>query len=54
MKLSTIRNSNKKTGDELQAYLQIMRKHNAVPPKKGKGVKYNRAKHKKIMSNAGL
>lgn len=29
----------KKTGEELQSYLQIMRKHIVVPSKKG--VKYN-------------
>lgn len=37
----------KKTGTELQEYLKSMRRHNAVPPKKGKGAKYNRAKEKK-------
>ena len=37
----------KKTGEELQQYLQIMKQHHVVPSKKGKGSyrrkpKYNR------------
>lgn len=27
----------KKTGEELQEYLRVMRKHNVVPARKGKG-----------------
>ena len=36
----------KKEGKELQEYLKSMRRHNAIPPEKGKGAKYNRAKQK--------
>lgn len=36
---------NKKTGEELQAYLQFQRRGFKVPPKKGKG-SYNRKKLK--------
>ena len=36
---------NKKTGEELQAYLQFQRHGFKVPPKKGKG-SYNRKKLK--------
>ena len=42
MKKETIKKAQKKTGEELQAYLQIMSKHNVVPAKKGKGAKYKR------------
>ena len=42
MKQETIKKAQKKTGEELQAYLQIMRKHNVVEAKKGKGAKYKR------------
>jgi stalled ribosome alternative rescue factor ArfA len=37
---------NKKTGEELQAYLQFRRRGSKVPAKKGKG-SYNRAEFKK-------
>ena len=37
---------NKKTGEELQAYLQFRRRGFKVPAKKGKG-SYNRAQFKK-------
>ena len=36
----------KKTGEELQQYLQIMRKHLVVPSKKGKGSFKRNPKHK--------
>lgn len=36
---------NKKTGEELQAYLQFQRRAHRVPSKKGKG-SYNRANWK--------
>ena len=36
----------KKTGTELQEYLQVMRKHNVVPAKKGKGSYTRKKKHK--------
>ena len=35
----------KKTGTELQEYLQIMRRHNVVPAKKGKGTYTRKQKH---------
>ena len=38
---------NKKTGEELQAYLAFRRKAGRVPAKKGKGAKYDRNKFKK-------
>ena len=38
---------NKKTGDELQAYLAFRRKADRVPAKKGKGSKYDRNNFKK-------
>jgi len=38
---------NKKTGEELQAYLAFRRKAGRVPAKKGKGAKYNRNDFKK-------
>ena len=46
MNKETIKKSNKKEGEELQEYLQTMRRHGIVPAKKGKGAKYNRAKEK--------
>ena len=47
MKEETIKKAQKKTGEELQEYLRIMRKHNVVEAKKGKGAKYKRhPKHK--------
>lgn len=36
----------KKTGDELQAYLRTMKKHNVVKSKKGKGSYSRKDKHK--------
>lgn len=36
----------KKTGDELQAYLNIMKKHNIVKSKKGKGSYSRKDKYK--------
>lgn len=36
----------KKTGEELQQYLQIMRKHHIVPSKKGKGSFKRHSKYK--------
>lgn len=36
----------KKTGEELQRYLSIMRKHHVVPSKKGKGSYKRNPKHK--------
>lgn len=36
----------KKKGGELQAYLQIMRKHLVVPSKKGKGSYKRKQKHR--------
>ena len=39
----------KKTGEELQAYLQFRRKAGRVPAKKGKG-SYNRSNFKKGMA----
>lgn len=36
----------KKKGDELQAYLQIMKKHGVVKNKKGKGSYSRKDKHK--------
>lgn len=38
--------ANKKTGEELQQYLQFQRRGYKVPAKKGKG-SYNRAQFKK-------
>ena len=38
---------NKKTGEELQAYLAFRRKAGRVPAKKGKGAKYDRNNFKK-------
>ena len=38
---------NKKTGEELQAYLAFRRKAGRVPAKKGKGSKYDRNNFKK-------
>ena len=38
---------NKKTGEELQAYLAFRRKAGRVPAKKGKGSCYNRKDFKK-------
>ena len=38
---------NKKTGEELQAYLAFRRKAGRVPAKKGKGAKYDRKSFKK-------
>ena len=38
-----IKRATKKEGEELQEYLKLMRKHNVVPAKKGKGSKYKRA-----------
>ena len=38
---------NKKTGEELQAYLTFRRKAGRVPAKKGKGSCYNRKDFKK-------
>jgi len=35
----------KKKGDELQAYLRLMRKHGVVPAKKGKGSFKRKRKH---------
>jgi hypothetical protein len=35
----------KKTGEELQAYLRLMRKHGIVPSKKGKGSFKRKPKH---------
>ena len=40
------KNVYKKTGEELQQYLQIMRKHLVVPSKKGKGSFKRNPKHK--------
>jgi stalled ribosome alternative rescue factor ArfA len=37
----------KKEGEELQQYLAIMRKHNVVENKKGKGSYSRKTKHKK-------
>lgn len=39
---------NKKTGEELQQYLQWRRRGSQVPAKKGKG-SYNRKKMKKVL-----
>ena len=36
----------KKTGEELQNYLSIMKKHSVVPAKKGKGSYSRKVKHK--------
>ena len=36
----------KKKGEELQEYLQIMRKHLVVPSKKGKGSYTRKKKHR--------
>ena len=36
----------KKTGEELQQYLQIMKKHLVVPSKKGKGSFKRNPKHR--------
>lgn len=41
----------KKTGEELQEYLRIMRKHTVVPSKKGKGSYKRKAKHKKDLAD---
>lgn len=41
----------KKTGDELQDYLRIMRKHTVVPAKKGKGSYSRKRKHKGVDKN---
>ena len=38
---------NKKTGEELQAYLAFRRKGGRVPAKKGKSAKYDRNNFKK-------
>ena len=47
MRKETIKKATKKEGEELQEYLRIMRKHNVVEAKKGKGTKYKRhPKHK--------
>lgn len=35
---------NKKTGEELQAFLAFKKRGHAVPPKKGKGAPYKRNK----------
>lgn len=42
MRKETIKKVTKKEGEELQEYLRIMRKHNVVEAKKGKGTKYKR------------
>lgn len=39
----------KKKGEELQAYLQIMKQHHVVPAKKGKGSYRRKEKHKNFM-----
>ena len=36
----------KKTGEELQEYLNFKRKHSTVEPKKGKGSFKRKSKHK--------
>ena len=41
----------KKTGEELQEYLRIMRKHHVVPSKKGKGSYKRKAKHSKNLAD---
>lgn len=41
----------KKEGEELQNYLRLMRKHNVVPPKKGKGSFKRKPKNKKDEEN---
>ena len=41
----------KKTGEELQEYLCIMRKHQVVPSKKGKGSYKRKAKHAKNLAD---
>ena len=38
----------KKSREELQEYLQLMRKHNVVPSKKGKGSYKRKSKHKNL------
>lgn len=47
MKTATIKKANAKQGEELQEYLKIMRRHNTVPTKKGKGSKYDRQAFKR-------
>lgn len=42
---------NKKTGDELQEYLQFQRRGSAVQPKKGKGSFKRKPKHPKEGNN---
>ena len=39
----------KKTGEELRAYLQIMRKHNIVQNKKGKGSYSRKSKYQNLI-----
>ena len=47
MDKKTIKKATAKHGEELQAYLRMMRKHGTTPVKKGKGSKYDRAKEKR-------
>ena len=49
----TMKRATKKDGEELQEYLKLMRKHNVVPAKKGKGSKYKRP-HKGSQRYGGI
>ncbi len=47
MKLSDVKQASKKTGEELQEYLQFKRRGSIVRAKKGKGSYKRKQKHKK-------
>lgn len=46
MNMKEIKSAQKKTGDELQEYLQFKRRGSTVQPKKGKGAYSRKQKHK--------
>lgn len=46
MDIKTIKRANKKTGEELQQYLQFKKRGSLIRPKKGKGSYSRKQKHK--------
>ena len=52
MDIKTIRQSQKKSPDELREYLQFKRRGSIVKAKKGKGAYNRKAKHKNHFANS--
>ena len=52
MDIKTIRQSQKKSPDELREYLQFKRRGSTVKAKKGKGAYTRKTKHKNPLANS--